>query len=339
MSRFELLRETLIGNLGDRIPYSLWKHFPNLDRTPEGLAESEIAFHQEYDHDIIKISFHGRFPVVDWGCIAIYDGAISGSTICANCVVEQASGWETLEPLDVNAGELGKQLKAVELIHEYTEGKIPTMATVFDATKIASKLCEGKVTEYINSNPDIMKSTLEMINKVVIDFGNAALDAGADGIFLASQHSTVSSVTDGQYRDFVLPFNRELIRRLRGKARFTIMHLHTREPGEEIRFEEIARTPGLDAVNWEDQSAKMNLSEGKVLSGKTVVGGIDHNGILRRGTPEDAKNQVLDAVREAGLTKLIVAPGCVITVDTPRENIRTVADAVRSIDPFFFDEV
>jgi uroporphyrinogen decarboxylase len=338
MSRFELLRETLLGNLSDRIPYSLWKHYPNKDRTPEGLAESEIAFHQEYDHDIIKISFHGRYPVVDWGCIAIYDGAISGSTICANCVIEQAPGWETLEPLDVNTGEFGKQLKAVELIHEYTEGKIPTMATVFDATMVASKLCEGKVTDYINSNPDIMKSVLQMINKVMIDFGKAALDAGADGIFLASQHSTHSSISDEQYRNFVLPFNAELIRQLRGKARFTIMHLHARDPGEEIRFEEIARTPGLDAINWEDQSAKLNLSEGKVLSGKTVVGGIDHNGIFRSGTPDQAKQQVLDAAAEAGLAKLIVAPGCVITVDTPRENIRAVADAVSAIDPFFFGE-
>lgn len=334
MSKFELLRQVLLGNLEEQIPISIWKHHPELDRTPEGLAKEEIAFHREFDHDLMKISFHGRYPVVDWGCVAIYDGSISGSTTCQSCVVQESSDWETLEPLDVNDGEFGKQIHAIELIKKYAQDKVPIMATVFDAPMVADKLSKKNLTDYMDTTPDIIESVLEMVNGVMIDFGRAALEAGADGLFIASQHSTHAAVSDEQYKKFVYPFDFKMVEKLRGKAKFIIMHLHARDENEDIRFEKIANTNGVDGINWEDQSASLSLNEGKKLARKAVFGGIDHNGIFRSGSADEAKSQVLDALRKAGLHRTVIAPGCVITIDTPRENIHSVVDAVRSIKPW-----
>ncbi|UCE09138.1 MAG: hypothetical protein JSW61_09150 [Candidatus Thorarchaeota archaeon] len=336
MSKFDLLEQTLLGNLDDTVPISLWRHYPYMDRTPEGLAEAEEAFHRVYDHDVMKISFHGRYPVVDWGCMAVYDGAISGSTTCSSCVIEQMSDWEVLEPLDVNSGEFGRQLRAVELIRDYAHGTVPTLATIFDSPMVASKLCYGTLTQYINEYPDVMKSVLEMINNVMIDFGRATLDAGADGVFIASQHSTRLTVSDEQYDEFVYPFDNKLISALRGKARYVVMHLHAQDPDDQVRFQKIANTPGISALNWEDQTAWPSLGEGKKISRKTVFGGIDHNNTLRRGTPDDVKEQIDNTAEEAGLESLVFAPGCVITVDTPDENLAALVRVVRSLDPFDF---
>ncbi len=334
MSKFELLKQTFLGNLGESIPVSIWKHHPEKDRTPEGLAAEEIAFHKRFDHDLMKVSFHGRYPVVDWGCEVVYDGAISGSTTCDKCVIQEASDWEVLEPLDVNSGEFGLQVRAIELIQKYAHDKVPTMATVFDPSMVADKLSEKPVTDYMDESPEVLESVLDMITSVMVDFARATLEAGADGIFIATQHSTHASVTDDQYKRFVYPFDSKLISKLRAKTKFMVMHLHAKEEDEKIRFDKIANTPGLDALNWEDQSADLTLSEGKKLSRKTVMGGIDHNGIFRTGTPDEAEEQVLQAVREAGLKQLVIAPGCVITVDTPMENIQAVVDSIKSITPW-----
>ena len=334
MSKFDLLRQTFLGNLGETIPVSVWKHHPNKDRTPEGLAEEEIAFHRQFNHDLLKISFHGRYPVVDWGCEVFYDGAVSGSTTCKNCVVREASDWEVLEPLDVSDGEFGRQVRAVQLIQGYAQDKVPTMATVFDPAMVAEKLSEKPLTDYMESDPDVLETVLEMITDVMVDFGRATIEAGADGVFLASQHSTHSTVTEEQYQRFIYPYDLKLISKLRGKAKFVVMHLHAKEQDERIRFDKIAYTPGLDALNWEDQSVELSLADGKRISRKTVLGGIDHNDVLRNGTPDEVKEQVLEATREAGLKNLIIAPGCVITVDTPEENITAVVDAIRSIVPW-----
>ncbi len=87
-------------------------------------------------------------------------------------------------------------------------------------------------------------------------------------------------------------------------------------------------------MNWEDQSAGLTLAEAKKLSRKTVFGGIDHNGVLRNGTAGDVKDQVLQAARDAGLKNLVLAPGCVITVDTPEENLKAAVEATRTIVPW-----
>ncbi|MFX1441142.1 MAG: uroporphyrinogen decarboxylase family protein, partial [Promethearchaeota archaeon] len=194
--------------------------------------------------------------------------------------------------------------------------------------------CNRPLTDYMDESPEVLETVLEMITNVMIDFARATLEAGADGLFIATQHSTHTSVTDAQYKKFVYPFDSRLIAKLRGKAKFMVMHLHAREENEQIRFEKIANTPGIDALNWEDQSADLTLSDGKKQSRKAVMGGIDHNGIFRTGDSEEAEGQVLQAIHEAGLKRLIVAPGCVVTVDTPMENIQAVVDTVHSITPW-----
>jgi uroporphyrinogen decarboxylase len=334
MSKFDLLKETLLGNLGEQLPISLWKHHPEVDRTPEGLAQAEIAFHQLVDHDLLKISFFGHFPCIDFGCTAEYDGAPTGSTTLTSAAINDVSDWETLEPLDVNTGELGNQLRAVELIHKYAQDKVPTMATVFDPSMVADKISDKQLTRYADEHPEVLKSALELITDVTVDFARAAIDAGADGIFLASQHSTYSSVTDEQYKEFVYPYDVKLISRLRGKAKFIIMHLHAREDNEKIRFGKIAKTPGVDGINWEDQSSALSLVEGKKKFRGTALGGIDHNGVFRTGTVDEATEQALKAISKAGPERLIVAPGCVVTLDTPQENILAVRDAIRSYNLF-----
>ena len=334
MTKFELIREVFLGNLGESVPISIWRHHPEKDRTPEGLANAEIAFHKQYDHDLLKISFHGRYPVVDWGCEVHYDGAISGSTTCKECRVKTASDWEVLEAVDVNSGEFGRQVRAVELIHRYAQDRVPTMATIFDAPMIADKLCKGHITEYFESHPDLMDRVLEMITNVMIDFGKATLDAGSNGLFIASQHSTSEAIGDDYYVRFVLPHLTKLITRLQSRADFIVLHLHAREPGEHIRYRKLVRVPGVTGINWEDQSADLSLREGKRALRKTVLGGIDHKGVLRTGDSDTVKSQILSTLKDAGLRGVIVAPGCVITVDTPDDNIRAAVDAVRAIDPY-----
>jgi uroporphyrinogen decarboxylase len=337
MSKFDLLKETFLGNLGEQIPISLWKHHPETDRTPKGLADAEIDFHKLLDHDLLKISFFGHFPCIDFGCTAVYDGATTGSTTLTSAAINDVSDWETLEPLDVNAGELGNQIRAVQLIHKYAHGVVPTMATVFDPSMVADKISDKNFNKYADENPEILKGALDIITDVMIDFASATIDAGADGIFLASQHSTKSAVSDAHYKEFVYPYNLKFISRLRGKANFIVLHLHAREENEEIRFDKIARTPGVDGINWEDQSSALSLKEGKKMFRGVVLGGIDHNGVFRTEGPEEAQKQILDVIEEAGPHRLFIAPGCVITVDTPHENIIAVRDAVRNLDPYDYE--
>jgi len=99
MDNLEILLDTFKGQNSDQTLYSLWKHFPYDDRDPEKLAQTHVRFYNRHGFDLMKISPHGRYPVVDFGCKVDeeYD-PITGSTRCKECTMKTPQDWEILEP-------------------------------------------------------------------------------------------------------------------------------------------------------------------------------------------------------------------------------------------------
>ena len=53
----------------DRVPYAVWRHFPAVDRSPAGLAQATLRFHERYGPDFLKITPSGGYAVQAWGCV------------------------------------------------------------------------------------------------------------------------------------------------------------------------------------------------------------------------------------------------------------------------------
>jgi uroporphyrinogen decarboxylase len=103
----------------------------------------------------------------------------------------------------------------------------------------------------------------------------------------------------------------------------TVVHCH----GDALMFDRLARLPG-HAWNWDDRRTAPTLAEGRTMVPGAVIGGLDQWATLRDGTPEAAMAQARDAVAQTGGTGLIVGPGCVLTMNTPDDN---VAAAIRAL--------
>jgi len=56
MSRWERIRAALKGEETDRVPISLWRHWPVEDETPQGLAAATMRWQRDYDFDLVKLS-------------------------------------------------------------------------------------------------------------------------------------------------------------------------------------------------------------------------------------------------------------------------------------------
>ena len=131
MEKLELLLETFKGKNSDFPLFSLWKHFPQDDRDPERLAEAHIKFYNQHQFDLMKISPHGRYPVVDYGCIIAKDfDPITGSTRCEECTIHSIQDWTSLENASINEGEYGNQIKMVGILGKKLED-LPKMMTSF----------------------------------------------------------------------------------------------------------------------------------------------------------------------------------------------------------------
>ncbi|MCX7976483.1 MAG: hypothetical protein N2646_05375, partial [Bellilinea sp.] len=52
----ERLELCLAGEIADRPPFALWRHFPVDDQSPDSLAAAITNFQNTYDFDFIKVT-------------------------------------------------------------------------------------------------------------------------------------------------------------------------------------------------------------------------------------------------------------------------------------------
>lgn len=174
--------------------------------------------------------------------------------------------------------------------------------------------------EDLRRHPDAVLPALEAITETMVRYARAALEAGADGIFFATQTGSPEVVTLEENARFGAPYGRRVLESVHSRSVFTLLHIH----GKDISFDQLAALP-VHAVNWHDRITPPGLADAKRRFAGAVAGGLGEWGALRSGPPAAAAAEVEDALRQTGGVGLIVAPGCVLPLDVPDEHLEAVA--------------
>ena len=321
-------RQRVLGALSrkpvDRVPYALWCHFPEEDRTPRGLARAVLKYHQLHGSDFLKVTFAGGYAVADWGCVEAEKAEEDGHRVCASHGVNAPGDWEKVEPRDPASGSYGQALEAIELIMGDGPDDVPVLPTLFSPLSLARKLSGDRLQEDLKSHPEAVIHALEAIAETQIRFAAACLEAGCEGIFYSIQVASRKLFSEDEYVRFGEPYDQRFLESLSGSSRVTVLHAH----GEELMFDRLARLPA-HAINWHDRETRPSLKEGKAQLTGAVVGGLDHWKTLRKGTPDEVRAGVRDAIEQTGGGEgLIIGPGCVLPLDIPPENMAAVVEAL-----------
>ena len=160
------------------------------------------------------------------------------------------------------------------------------------------------------------------------EFGRAVLDADANGLFVASLHSVEGKLTNQQFLDFEAKYTRRLLNDLSPQAEFIVFHLHGNKP----LFKYSADNYPIDAINWHSQYTSPTIRDALKIFNKGLFGGIDETETVRKGTPYAIKKK-LQEVMQISNSRLLLAPGCVIPIDTPAENLHTLVEVIRNAPP------
>jgi uroporphyrinogen decarboxylase len=107
-----------------------------------------------------------------------------------------------------------------------------------------------------------------------------------------------------------------------------VFHIHGNKP----LFEYIADNYPVDAINWHSQHTSPTIEDALKIFSKGLFGGLDETETIRKGTPL-AVTQQLQEVMMISNPRLLLAPGCVIPVDTPEENLRVIKKVIRNSPP------
>jgi uroporphyrinogen decarboxylase len=294
---------------------------------PIKLADTHVKFYNRHDFDLMKISPHGRYPVIDFGCKVDeeYD-TITGSTRCKECTIKSIQDWEILEPVDVSEGEFGKQLETVKLIHRELE-ILPKMMTVFSPLMVASKM-DNNLVKNLRDKPEIMLEALHTLQETMVEFALASLDEGAEGIFLASQHLRKTELAWDEVGRFEISFLKKILKQLHNKAEFTVLHVH----GQEIKFKEAAEQLDVDALNWHDQLTWPSMNEAASIFNKGLLAGIDETETLVEGDIQQITKNIQNAIKvsEENERRIVIAPGCVVPITASESSIEAISNVFKN---------
>jgi uroporphyrinogen decarboxylase len=327
VNKRERVQAALNGEPVDHLPVSVWRHFHKQDQTPDGLARATLDFFHRYDLDLIKVTPSGLYGIEDWGAsIRRSNDDDTPPQLKRPVVEEQPEGWRQLAALSVGQGALGRELQALSAVHAgLAQDGAPVLMTLFSPLTLAYKLAGDVVLDHLRSHPSDLHFGLATIAETTARFGAAALAAGADGIFFATQLARSSLLTADEYRDFGRRYDLIVLENLIHRTDLIVLHLH----GEDVFFDLVHHYP-VTAVSWHDRETTPSLREAVTLTRKTLMAGLDRD-LLETGSPEEIVEQVRDAHRQTGGTRLILAPACVIPPRTPEENLQAVVETARTL--------
>jgi uroporphyrinogen decarboxylase len=323
MTHWERMRAAMAGEEVDRVPVSLWHHFPELDLDPAMLAAATVRLQRQFDFDLVKLMPAGTYGVEDWGATSAFLGSPIGTRAVTRPGVTSAEAWPCLRKLSPREGRLAREIEALAQAAAGLNGEVPILQTLFSPLTTAFKLAGDRVFAHLRQYPDLVEAGLAIIAQTTLDFARASLSAGAHGVFFSTQCDSFRLLSEAEYRRFGVPYDRIVLDGIANECAFTMLHLH----GEDIMFDLMLGYP-VNMLNWHDRRSALDLAHARSRFGGLLAGGVDQESTLPRGPVEAIKREVREAIAATEGRRLMIAPGCVVPIATPEAHYRAVLDAV-----------
>lgn len=328
MDRTARVQAALRRQAVDRVPYSLWRHYHREARTPQGLAAATLDLARTYDLDLVKLTPSGLYAVEDWaqGQI-VYPGTDHEPPFLRSPAVDHPEEWRHLPPLEPNTGALARELEAIRLVAAGLAGSRPLLMTIFSPLTLAYKLAGEQIVDHLRQHPAAVHAGLEVMARTTACFARAALEAGADGVFFATQLARRRWLAPAEYQEFGARYDLAVLNEVEPHSTLTVLHLHGRDV-----FFELANQYPIHAVSWHDRETAPDLAAARSLTDRAFLTGLDRD-LLGRGPAAAIVAQVREAVAWAAVPNekgrgLILTPSCVIPTTAPPEHLRAAHDAV-----------
>lgn len=325
MNHWQRVEAAILGAPTDHAPVALWRHFPEDDQHVDKLVAQTLDWQDRWQFDLVKFMPSGTYGVEDWGAVSAFRGAANGAREVVTPAVVCTDDWLRLEPLDVRKGSYGRQNQALGAAAKTLGGAVPLLQTVFSPLTTARKLSTETLFADMRTAPEALEHALQIITDVTIRFALDAVAAGAHGMFFATQLASRRLCSVAEYERFGRSYDLQVFAALKGKTKLNMLHVH----GEDIMFDELASYP-VDMLNWHDRLTEPDLRHAATRFPHMLVGGLDENGTLLKGTTDAIESEVRDAIAQTGGRRLMIGPGCVVPIAVTESSLRAAIDAVRT---------
>lgn len=333
MTHAERIKSVLEGKPADRIPFAAWGPHMNLvDRNEGDFTKAVIAYQNQHNFDVLKIMSNGLYNVEDFGQeFSLPQHADdAGYRLSTRAAFNSVGDWLHATKKDPYEGTMGRELRVMKNLRAYYGDCVPIVPTIFgpsrslmglSGTSKGSFVYNGyeNFRDFVLDNEQAYGQIMELMTEQVIDLMNGFIDMGADGFFYCAGGDVYKDDGDykadgfstDEYYKYIRVYDDKVLNAIKDKTWFNMLHIHG---NSYLRMEQLVTLPGIQAINWEDQSPfNPSLAQVRAMTDKVLMGGVDRcndfYGPYRDKIKAILRMKVEEAVRQAG-TKLIVAGGC-----------------------------
>ena len=176
--------------------------------------------------------------------------------------------------------------------------------------------------------PDFVEDLLDFCSEVVLDYGKALIDVGAQSLLLGAALCSPSFSPPSFYREKVLPRHQKLVATLKDYGGVPIL-LHICGDVKSILPDMLETGVDMFDIDWQvDMGEAKQITKGEV----TLRGNLDPADVLLNGTAEQVYQKSAEVIHAAGKGGgLILGSGCDVSPGTPEENMEAMLQAAKDI--------
>lgn len=326
MQKRERLERAIAGEAVDRVPVSLWRHWPGDDQRYADLARSTIDFQHDYNWDFVRVMPSRNFQVIDYGVQDEWCGDPSGVRKIKKRVIKRSLDWTQLRPLTPDRGALSQQVECLRLICGTLESdNVPVLQTVYSPLAQAAQLAGSqRLLRDMRIRPDRLRTGLNHLIESTLRFLESLRKLpGLAGIFIVTEFASHDIISEAEYADFGLPTLASIRSNLPEHWWLNIVQVAGSSP-----MLELVSDLQVQACNWDVGAGSIELTHAMSLYGGATCGGLNDHQDLLFGTPSLLQASMRDALEQSDQRRLILSGSGEGQVTTPISNIRAVRSMV-----------
>jgi uroporphyrinogen decarboxylase len=331
MTPRERVWATLRGEPVDRPAVSFWGHFYHRESSASELIEATLEQQRAYDWDWVKLNPRKHYHVEDWGVRYRYSGRAAEKPVLEAWPVLEPQDWRGITERPPDRGALGEQIEAVRLLRRGLAADVPMIETVFTPLAILAEMVPepGELKQHMRTHPDPVRSALEAVTATYERYVPRLLEAGADGIYLATTDwASQQWMTAAEYAEWARPYDLRLLAAA-ARAPFNVLHVCK---GRNL-LSELSGYP-VRAFSYDaNDPTNPSLEQALTMVRGAVMGGISHETTLQESSPDGVLAELRRGMEQTGGLRWLVAPGCSIPPTTPAANLKAVRSALEEAIP------
>lgn len=315
------------GDLVDRPPMALWRHWPSDDQGEDSYVKAAIDFQEDFDFDLVKLTPSPAYISEAWGAKTTYAGSTLGVRDYVSRPIREPKDWATIRRLKVDeAPTLHREVLVAKRVKEHFGPEVPVVATVFTPLSVIRYLCGDELfLGHVRLNRKEVCLAIDEITATTVDLVQALLAADIDGIYFSLFPAAHSMISEVEYREIAYASDCTVMDAA-SSALMQVAHFHSPFP-----MLSLARGYPVNFVSWETGRGGPGIADALELTNKSVIGALNQFGALSVGSPDEVQEEVVRNFRSVKNGKIILANSCSYPLFTPRVNLRRFCETVRGL--------